>query len=99
MNLFGTVLTYTAPSANYRGESIENRAAISGGFQRPNLALNALIGEEILFHDLQVKCAPNQTAEQYKEHRKHEVMPSAEELGLEFVIADITLALHFNRTS
>ncbi len=27
-NLFGTVLTYTAPSANYRGESAENRAII-----------------------------------------------------------------------
>ena len=24
MNLFATVLTYTAPSANYRGESAEN---------------------------------------------------------------------------
>ena len=28
MNLFGTVLTYTAPSANYRGESAENRAVM-----------------------------------------------------------------------
>lgn len=28
MNLFGTVLTNTAPSANYRGESAENRAVI-----------------------------------------------------------------------
>lgn len=28
MNLFGTALTYTAPSANYRGESAENRAVI-----------------------------------------------------------------------
>lgn len=28
MNLFGTVLTYTAPSANYRGESAQNRAVI-----------------------------------------------------------------------
>lgn len=28
MNLFGTVLTYTAPTANYRGESAENRAVI-----------------------------------------------------------------------
>jgi len=28
MNLFGTVLTYSAPSANYRGESAENRAVI-----------------------------------------------------------------------
>ncbi len=27
-NLFGTALTYTAPSANYRGESAENRAVI-----------------------------------------------------------------------
>ncbi len=28
MNLFGTILTYTAPSANYRGESAENRSVI-----------------------------------------------------------------------
>jgi CRISPR-associated protein Cst2 len=28
MNLYGTVLTYTAPSANYRGESANNRAVI-----------------------------------------------------------------------
>lgn len=28
MNLFGTVLTQTAPSANYRGEGAENRAVI-----------------------------------------------------------------------
>lgn len=28
MNLFGTILTYAAPSANYRGESAENRAVI-----------------------------------------------------------------------
>lgn len=28
MNLFGTVLTYAAPSANYRGESSENRSVI-----------------------------------------------------------------------
>lgn len=39
MNLFGTVLTYTAPSANYRGESAENRAVIQkitkGRFEYP----------------------------------------------------------------
>jgi CRISPR-associated protein Cst2 len=28
MNIFGTVLTHAAPSANYRGESAENRAVI-----------------------------------------------------------------------
>jgi len=28
MNLFATVLTYAAPSANYRGESPENRSVI-----------------------------------------------------------------------
>ena len=28
MNLFATILTYTAPSANYRGESAENRSVI-----------------------------------------------------------------------
>ena len=28
MNIFGTVLTYSAPSSNYRGESAENRSVI-----------------------------------------------------------------------
>lgn len=28
MNIFGTILTYAAPSANYRGESAENRSVI-----------------------------------------------------------------------
>ncbi|MCE1246812.1 MAG: type I-B CRISPR-associated protein Cas7/Cst2/DevR [Firmicutes bacterium] len=39
MNIFATVLTYTAPSANYRGESAENRAVIqkitNGRFEFP----------------------------------------------------------------
>jgi CRISPR-associated protein Cst2 len=39
MNLFATVLTYPAPSANYRGESEENRAVIQkityGRFEYP----------------------------------------------------------------
>lgn len=39
MNLFGTVLTYPAPSANYRGESEENRTIIQkityGRFEYP----------------------------------------------------------------
>ena len=39
MNLFATVLTYAAPSANYRGESEENRAVIQkityGRFEYP----------------------------------------------------------------
>src|SRR5207248_6543674 len=39
MNLFATVLTYPAPSANYRGESEENRTVIQkityGRFEYP----------------------------------------------------------------
>lgn len=50
MNLFGTVLTHTAPSANYRGESPENRAVIqkittgrfSYAFISPEAIRNAL---------------------------------------------------------
>lgn len=46
MNLFGTVLTYTAPSANYRGESHENRAVIqkitSGRFQSAVISPEAM---------------------------------------------------------
>jgi len=46
MNLFGTVLTYTAPSANYRGESAENRAVIQkiarGRFEYPIISPEAI---------------------------------------------------------
>ena len=39
MNLFATILTYLAPSANYRGESEENRSVIQkityGRFEYP----------------------------------------------------------------
>jgi CRISPR-associated protein Cas5t len=34
VNLFATVLTYTAPSSNYRGESVDNRIAL-GVLRRP----------------------------------------------------------------
>jgi CRISPR-associated protein Cst2 len=46
MNLFGTVLTNSAPSANYRGESAENRAVIQkitkGRFEYPIVSPEAM---------------------------------------------------------
>lgn len=46
MNLFCSVLTYTAPSANYRGESAENRAVIQkitrGRFEYPIISPEAI---------------------------------------------------------
>jgi len=46
MNLFGTVLTYAAPSANYRGESEENRTVIQkiayGRFEYPIISPEAV---------------------------------------------------------
>lgn len=46
MNLFGTVLTYAAPSSNYRGESAENRSVIQkitrGRFQYAIISPEAL---------------------------------------------------------
>ncbi len=46
MNLFGTVLTNAAPSANYRGESAENRAVIQkitkGRFEYPIISPEAM---------------------------------------------------------
>lgn len=46
MNLFATVLTYTAPSANYRGESAENRSVIQkitkGRFEYPIISPEAM---------------------------------------------------------
>ena len=46
MNLFCTALTYTAPSANYRGESADNRAVIQkitkGRFEYPIISPEAI---------------------------------------------------------
>ena len=46
MNLFGTVLTYSAPSANYRGESEQNRTVIQkiteGRFEYPVISPEAI---------------------------------------------------------
>jgi len=46
MNLFATVLTYAAPSANYRGESEENRSVIQkvtrGRFEYPIISPEAM---------------------------------------------------------
>jgi|GEM_PF-256321 len=46
MNLFASVLTYPAPSANYRGESAENRAVIQkitkGRFEYPIISPEAV---------------------------------------------------------
>lgn len=46
MNIFATVLTYTAPSANYRGESAENRSVIQkitkGRFEYPIISPEAI---------------------------------------------------------
>lgn len=46
MNLFATVLTYTAPSANYRGEAAENRAVIQkitkGRYEFPIISPEAM---------------------------------------------------------
>ncbi len=46
MNLFGTVLTNSAPSANYRGESAENRAVVQkitkGRFEYPIISPEAM---------------------------------------------------------
>lgn len=46
MNLFGTVLTYTAPSANYRGESEMNRSVIQkitcGRFEKAIISPEAI---------------------------------------------------------
>jgi CRISPR-associated protein Cst2 len=46
MNLFATVLTYPAPSANYRGESEENRSVIQkityGRFEYPIISPEAM---------------------------------------------------------
>ena len=61
MNLFSTVLTYTAPSSNYRGESAENRSVIQkitkGRFEyaviSPEAMRNAL---REVFNEMKLPC-------------------------------------------
>jgi len=62
MNLFATVLTYAAPSANYRGESELNRTVIQkitdGRFEYPIISPEAMRNalREILAHKYQLPC-------------------------------------------
>jgi CRISPR-associated protein Cst2 len=61
MNLFSTVLTYPAPSSNYRGESAENRSVIQkitkGRFEyaviSPEAMRNAL---REVFREMKLPC-------------------------------------------
>lgn len=83
MNLFSTVLTYAAPSSNYRGESSENRAVIQkitkGRFEyaviSPEAIRNAL--REVFF-DMKLPCNrsrlhdEDQLAVKYKDFPDHD---------------------------
>lgn len=76
MNLFGTVLTYAAPSSNYRGESVQNRSIIQkitvGRFDYAIISPEAMrnaIRENL--HELELPC-----------NRKR--LPDEEQLAVKF---------------
>lgn len=83
MNLFSTVLTYTAPTSNYRGESAENRSVIQkitkGRFEyaviSPEAMRNAL---REVFHEMKLPCNrqrlhdEEQLAVKYRDYPDHE---------------------------
>lgn len=84
MNLFCTVLTYAAPSSNYRGESAENRSVIQkitkGRFEyaliSPEAIRNAL---REVFRDMKLPCNrerlndEEQLAVKYSDYPDHEM--------------------------
>ena len=89
MNLFSTVLTYTAPSANYRGESAENRAVIQkitrGRFEyaiiSPEAMRNAL--RETL-HSLGLPCNRTRLGDEEQLAVKFEDYPDADKYADDF---------------
>ena len=89
MNLFGTALTYTAPSANYRGESAENRAVIQkitrGRFEyaiiSPEAMRNAL--RETL-HTLGLPCNRSRLDDEEQLAVKFEDYPDADKYADDF---------------
>src|ERR1700733_790939 len=78
MNLFATVLTYTAPSANYRGESELNRTVIQkvtdGRFDYP------IISPEAMRNALREILA----GEGYKLPSNRERLPDEDQLAVKF---------------
>src|ERR1700688_2426081 len=82
MNLFATVLTYPAPSANYRGESELNRAVIQkitdGRFDYP------IISPEAMRNALREILASDRYKKEFKTLCNRERLHDEEQLAVRF---------------
>ena len=92
MNLFATVLTHIAPSANYRGESLENVAAMQkitiGRFEYPVISPEAMRNaiREILRGYPSVQCNRERLADEEQLAVKFSDFPDAEEYADDFLM-------------
>ena len=92
MNLFATVLTHIAPSANYRGESLENVAAMQkitiGRFEYPVISPEAMRNaiREILRGYPDIQCNRERLADEEQLAVKFSDYPDAEEYADDFLM-------------
>ena len=98
MNLFATVLTHIAPSANYRGESLENVAAMQkitiGRFEYPVISPEAMRNaiREILREYPDVKCNRERLGDEEQLAVKFADFPDAEEYADDFLMGWLVAA-------
>lgn len=97
MNIFATVLTYTAPSANYRGESAENRAVIQkitkGRFEYPIISPEAIRNalRETL-RDLELPCNRERLHDEEQLAVKFQDYPNADKYADDFFMGWLVAA-------
>ena len=92
MNLFATVLTHIAPSANYRGESLENVAAMQkitiGRFEYPVISPEAMRNaiREILREYPDIECNRERLGDEEQLAVKFTDFPDAEKYADDFLM-------------
>lgn len=92
MNLFATVLTHIAPSANYRGESLENVAAMQkitiGRFEYPVISPEAMRNaiREILRGYPDIECNRERLGDEEQLAVKFADFPDAEKYADDFLM-------------
>jgi len=97
MNIFATVLTYTAPSANYRGDSPDNRAVIQkitrGRFEYPIISPEAIRNalREIM-RDLKLPCNRERLHDEEQLAVKFKDYPNAEAYADDFFMGWLVAA-------
>jgi CRISPR-associated protein Cst2 len=97
MNIFGTVLTYTAPSANYRGESPDNRAVIQkitkGRFEYPIISPEAIRNAlRETMHNLQLPCNRERLHDEEQLAVRFQDYPNADEYADDFFMGWLVAA-------